>query len=94
MRMRLSCRARARPIYEERRSRLPVPPAYTRIDAQDRSEMSEEELKERPTPPARIDHEFQEPIVEELPQRTPAPLREPIDAAQGDSSENKNGVDH
>ncbi len=55
--------------------------------------MSEEEPEERPTPPARIGHEFQEPIVEELPQRTPSPLREPIDAAQRDSSENKNGVD-
>jgi hypothetical protein len=56
--------------------------------------MTEEEPEERPTPPARIGHEFQEPIVEELPQRTPAPPREPIDAAQRDRSENKNGVDH
>jgi hypothetical protein len=74
--------------------RLPVPHAYTRINAQDRSEMSEAEAEERLTPPARIGHEFQEPIVEELPQRTPAPVREPIDAAQRDSLENKNGVDH
>ena len=29
------------------------------------------------TPPAQISHEFQEPIVEELPQRTPAPHANP-----------------
>jgi hypothetical protein len=121
MRPRLSCRARARPIYEERRAvtrhpwvkgskqdgnapdhatttipfaRLPVAHAYARIDAQDRSEMTEEQPEECPTPPAGIGHEFQEPIVEELPRQTPAPPGEPSDAAQGDSSDNKNGVDH
>jgi hypothetical protein len=56
--------------------------------------MSEEESEERPTRPAWIGHEFQEPIVEELPQQTPDPPRELTDAASRDSSENKNGVDH
>lgn len=53
--------------------------------------MRKEESEERPTRPARIGHEFQRPIVEERPQQAPDP---PRDAASGDSSENKNGVDH
>jgi hypothetical protein len=32
--------------------------------------MSDEESEERPTPPARIGHEFEKPIVEELPRET------------------------
>jgi hypothetical protein len=48
--------------------------------------MSTEEPEERPAPPARIGHEFQEPIVEELPQQPLDPPGEPIDAAQGDNS--------
>jgi hypothetical protein len=55
--------------------------------------MSEEESEERRTPPARIGHEFQKPIVDELPRQMPDPAGQRIDAAKGDSSENKNGVD-
>jgi hypothetical protein len=49
--------------------------------------MSEEESEERGTPPARIDHEFQKPIVKERPRETLGSARESTDPAKGDKSE-------
>jgi hypothetical protein len=50
--------------------------------ADERSEMTEESSEERRMPPARIDHEFQQPMVEELPQGTSQFVREGVDATQ------------
>jgi hypothetical protein len=73
-------------------SRLPVRMRTYEL-MQDRSEMSQEESEERPTPPVPIGHKYEIPIVEELPRETPDPAREDSDAAKRSSSENKNRVD-
>jgi hypothetical protein len=51
--------------------------------------MNEAESDERPRPPARIVHEFKEPIVEELPRETSHSARESISAAEGDIPETR-----
>ena len=48
--------------------------------------MSKESCEERRTPPARLDHKFQQPIVEELPQQKPQSVPERIDATREDIS--------
>jgi hypothetical protein len=55
--------------------------------------MSEEEAQEPRTSPARISHEFQQPIVEELPKKTRQSACQHNDAAEGDISETEHGVD-
>ena len=43
--------------------------------------MSREESAERPARPAPLDHNYEKPIVEEIPRETPHPARERIDSA-------------
>src|ERR1700727_516020 len=75
---------RARPAYDDGRVVVSAPGGC---------EMSEQEGPEPRTPPARIRHEFQQPIVEELPRETRRPAQEHSDAAEGDSSETGRGAD-
>lgn len=55
--------------------------------------MSEQEPHERPTRPARVGHKFQQPIVEERPQRPRQAACEHNEAAEGDISEAGDGAD-
>lgn len=55
------------------------------------NEISEEDFEEHRTPPARIGHEFQEPIVEELRRETPHPRRQADHRSEETIAETKNG---
>jgi hypothetical protein len=46
--------------------------------------MSQEESEERRARPAPLGHNYEKPIVEEMPRETPHPARERIDSAHRD----------
>jgi hypothetical protein len=55
--------------------------------------MTEEEPEQQRTPPTRIGHEFQRPIVEELPRDTPHPRERVHQCGEGDIPDTQNGLD-
>jgi hypothetical protein len=66
-------------------SRSPIAgPAGTQNIAEDRSEMSQEESEKRPARPVPLGHNYETPVVEEVPRETPHPAQKHIDSADGD----------